>query len=498
MDKKLLQKAYKENNFKLLQETYKKEELEQIPHQIICKKLEITNQLEICNWLFQNGVDYDAKDKLGNTGIMIACFMKNKEFVKLYLSLNTEIEPKEGITPLMLALEGLIDNEIVELLLKANTNVDKITTYNNEQISPISLAYQNAKSNIFEKLVKKSKNIINHYKIIQKINNNFPIKNTATKNDILNKYYNNYKEYYYNKEPLNSLKNLIKKYELKTLIDKIILNEESKKIKCINAENNEYLYEDNKIRIYFSKENTTDEINFIDILINEEIIHPEIKKERIKKQTELNNKIKEYNNSFKINLGYERELDNKKIKNICKEEIKSTKKNKKEPTSYTSNDYYKYSNENIERELLSKYSNSNKINNYIFEYLDENDFRKKERSVKKYNMLAYKKLTFEYYPELHKGNFKGKITSQNTIKQIDHYELELPTIDLFKKVHGPIIVHYSVCYKNKTILFTNITPENILDEGHKAELTTYKGVMISKSNGEKDMFKINLLNMLDK
>ena len=28
--------------------------------------------------------------------------------------------------------------------------------------------------------------------------------------------------------------------------------------------------------------------------------------------------------------------------------------------------------------------------NFIFEYLDENDFRKKERSVRKYNMLAYK------------------------------------------------------------------------------------------------------------
>ena len=34
------------------------------------------------------------------------------------------------------------------------------------------------------------------------------------------------------------------------------------------------------------------------------------------------------------------------------------------------------------------------MNSYIFEYLDENDFRKKERSVRKYNMLAYKKLTF--------------------------------------------------------------------------------------------------------
>ena len=46
--------------------------------------------------------------------------------------------------------------------------------------------------------------------------------------------------------------------------------------------------------------------------------------------------------------------------------------------------------------------------NYIFEYLDENDFRKKERSVRKYNMLAYKKLTFTYYSELRNGNFLGK------------------------------------------------------------------------------------------
>ena len=42
---------------------------------------------------------------------------------------------------------------------------------------------------------------------------------------------------------------------------------------------------------------------------------------------------------------------------------------------------------------------------FIFEYLDENDFRKRERSVRKYNMLAYKKLTFEYYPELRRGHF---------------------------------------------------------------------------------------------
>ena len=47
-----------------------------------------------------------------------------------------------------------------------------------------------------------------------------------------------------------------------------------------------------------------------------------------------------------------------------------------------------------------------------------------------------------------------------------------------------------------TILLTNITPEEILDEGHRAELSTYKGIMISKANASKDMFKIDLLKML--
>lgn len=137
-------------------------------------------------------------------------------------------------------------------------------------------------------------------------------------------------------------------------------------------------------------------------------------------------------------------------------------------------------------------------NTYIFEYLDENDFRKKERSVRKYNMLAYKKLTFTYYPELRKGKFLGKEVKRDEKNKTVSYELQLPTDDLFEKVHGPIVLHYTVYKEKKIILLTNITPEGILDEGHRAELSTYKGVMISKTNPKKDMFKINLLNKLGK
>lgn len=135
---------------------------------------------------------------------------------------------------------------------------------------------------------------------------------------------------------------------------------------------------------------------------------------------------------------------------------------------------------------------------YIFEYLNENDFKKKERSVRKYNMLAYKKLTFEYYPELRNGNFVGEIVEVNKKEKTRSYELVLPTDKLFAKVHGEMRLHYTVYEDKNIVLLTNITPEGILEEGHRAELTTYKGVMISKTNSEKDMFKVNLLNMLQK
>lgn len=137
-------------------------------------------------------------------------------------------------------------------------------------------------------------------------------------------------------------------------------------------------------------------------------------------------------------------------------------------------------------------------NYYTIEYTNENEFKKKEKSVKKYNMLAYKKLIFDFYPSIKEGDFKGVAVSTNKKDDIVKYELKLPTDIMFAKVHGEMILHYTVYNKQKTVILDTITPEEILSEGHQKELTTYKGVMISKSHADKDMFKINLLNMLDK
>lgn len=135
---------------------------------------------------------------------------------------------------------------------------------------------------------------------------------------------------------------------------------------------------------------------------------------------------------------------------------------------------------------------------YLFDYVNENEFKKLERSIKKYNMLAYKKLYFEYYPSLKEGKFLGKIVSTDKLKKTVTYELKLPTDAMFSKVHGDIKLYYVVYQQEKIVMLDKFEPMDILSEGHASELVTYKGVMVSKQHADKDMFKINLLNMIQK
>lgn len=135
---------------------------------------------------------------------------------------------------------------------------------------------------------------------------------------------------------------------------------------------------------------------------------------------------------------------------------------------------------------------------FVFEYINENEFHKLERSLKKYNMLAYKKLYFDFYPRLKAGELLGELVSTNKENNTQSYELKLPTDALFSKVHGDIKLHYIVYNTEKIIMLDTLTPEDILTEGHQSELVTYKGVMVSKEHSDKDIFKINLLNIINK
>lgn len=134
---------------------------------------------------------------------------------------------------------------------------------------------------------------------------------------------------------------------------------------------------------------------------------------------------------------------------------------------------------------------------FILDYVNENEYHKLERALKKYNMLAYKKLNFEYYPALRSGKFLGEKEETNQKEETVSYKLKLPSDHLFSQVHGDVILHYIVYIKQGIVMLNTIDPADILLEGHMAELTTYKGVMISKQNEAKDMFKIDLLNMIN-
>ena len=133
---------------------------------------------------------------------------------------------------------------------------------------------------------------------------------------------------------------------------------------------------------------------------------------------------------------------------------------------------------------------------YVLDYINENEFKKLERALKKYNMLAFKKLNFDYYPALRNGKFVGRLVSTNKKEGTEKYELKLPSDKMFSAVHGEVKLFYTVYVKEGTVMLETITPTEILLEGHMSELTTYKGIMISKANASKDKFKIDLLNML--
>ena len=136
------------------------------------------------------------------------------------------------------------------------------------------------------------------------------------------------------------------------------------------------------------------------------------------------------------------------------------------------------------------------MKNFVLDYVNENEFRKLERSLKKYNMRAFKKLSFDYYPDMRNGKFPGELVSKNKEAGTETYELKLPSDAMFAQVHGEVKLIYTVYKKEETVMLKELLPKDILLEGHRSELGTYKGIMISKANASKDIFKIDLLNIL--
>ncbi len=123
-----------------------------------------------------------------------------------------------------------------------------------------------------------------------------------------------------------------------------------------------------------------------------------------------------------------------------------------------------------------------KDNRKILTYIDEVDFSKKEKALRKYMMGAYKYWIFDVVPKL-----------QRTNKIDGKYEITLPVNELFEKVYGKVKVLFSVI--NDVVLLENIEPSEMLLTMRKKQLPTCYGVPY---RNERDKFKIELLKESEK
>lgn len=113
----------------------------------------------------------------------------------------------------------------------------------------------------------------------------------------------------------------------------------------------------------------------------------------------------------------------------------------------------------------------------IITFIDENDYKKKERAVRIYNMRTYKQIVFYLSKELKRNDL-----------ELGDYETELITDENFKKVYGAIKLKYTVT-PNATII-TDIAPGDFLLKLHSVLAPTYKGVPYTN---QKELLKIKLI-----
>lgn len=113
-------------------------------------------------------------------------------------------------------------------------------------------------------------------------------------------------------------------------------------------------------------------------------------------------------------------------------------------------------------------------------YLDENEYKKKEKALRRYFMKNYKYLVFKFYPTLKKD---GKIDGV--------YQVTLPTSDLFEKVYGAIELHFSV--RNDVAILEDITPDRILMDCYEGDIPVYKRIPYRT---KKDFKKIKIVEAL--
>lgn len=108
---------------------------------------------------------------------------------------------------------------------------------------------------------------------------------------------------------------------------------------------------------------------------------------------------------------------------------------------------------------------------------NESDMTKCLRSLRKYNMRAYKQFMFE--------------TNDLEYVKDNEYRIDFNCDVKFKKIYGR--VYMSVEVENDQLILKRLEPHGFWLAGYRLELETYKGVPIVS---KRDKFKVDMLEKL--
>lgn len=112
-------------------------------------------------------------------------------------------------------------------------------------------------------------------------------------------------------------------------------------------------------------------------------------------------------------------------------------------------------------------------------YIDEIDFTKKYKGLRRICPKTFKYLCFDF--------FKNDLFK----KENGHYVDDLPTTEAFKKIYGQIQIIYTI--QNNCIVIEDLKPHEILIANYMSEMKIYKGVPY---NTERDKFKIEIVERM--
>ena len=132
------------------------------------------------------------------------------------------------------------------------------------------------------------------------------------------------------------------------------------------------------------------------------------------------------------------------------------------------------------------------VKRFKIKYKDENLFNALIKSLRHYNMRAYKEFLFYYLPKLRNGEFTGELIGDNLYKQV------LKVDPIFKFVYGEVYFEYSV--NDNEIYLITVEPQDFLNAGRRVLLKIYKGcpVLSKKEEFLVDYYYASEKNLVDK